>query len=105
MKNKSMKFTIITGLVVVGVVIFSQLSNVVEVTNERIVEVEKTVEVEVNVLENRIQDALEEAKASTTAKAQEAYDKVIEAETKRIEDAVKAKYIAEIEATITSEAY
>jgi hypothetical protein len=45
MKNKSMKFIIITGLVVVGVVIFSQLSNVVEVTNERIVEVEKTVEV------------------------------------------------------------
>jgi hypothetical protein len=46
MKNKSMKFIIILGLIVVGVVLFGQLSSVVEVANERIVEVEKTVEVE-----------------------------------------------------------
>jgi hypothetical protein len=88
---------------VVGVVLFSQLSNVVEVTNERIVEVEKTVEV--NVLENRIKAALEEASASTTAKAQAAYDKVYDQEVKRVEDEAKAAYIAEIEATITSADY
>ena len=41
-----MKFIIILGLIVVGVVLFGQLSSVVEVANERIVEVEKTVEVE-----------------------------------------------------------
>lgn len=97
------KLIILAVLVVVGIVLTGQLGSVVEVVNERVVEVEKTVEV--NVLENRMREALEEAKASTTAKAQEAYDKVVEAETKRIEDAVKAKYIAEIEATISSPDY
>jgi hypothetical protein len=67
------------------------------------VEVEKTVEV--NVLENRIKDALEEANGSIESKAKEAYNKVYEMEVKKIEDAVKAEYISEIEATISSVEY
>jgi tartrate dehydratase alpha subunit/fumarate hydratase class I-like protein len=67
------------------------------------VEVEKTVEV--NVLENRIKDALEEANGSIESKAKEAYNKVYEREVKKIEDAVKAEYISEIEATISSVEY
>jgi len=99
-----MKVIIITGLVmsVVGALFF--LPNSISVQNiKEVVEVEKTVEV--NVLENRIQAALEEASASTTAKAQAAYDKVYDQEVKRVEDDVKAAYIAEIEATITSAEY
>ena len=100
-----MKTIIITGLIVSvigGVLVFSPNSTTVQNIKE-VVEIEKTIEV--NVLENRIKAALEEAGASTTAKAQAAYDKVYEQEVKRIEDEVKAAYIAEIEATITSSEY
>ena len=100
-----MKTIIITGLVmsvIGGVLVFVPSSTTVQNIRE-VVEVEKTIEV--NVLENRIQAALEEASASTTAKAQAAYDKVYDQEVKRIEDEVKAAYIAEIEATITSPEY
>lgn len=100
-----MKTIIITGLVmsvIGGAVLF--YPSVTEVTNIReYVEVEKTVEV--NVLENRIKGALDEANGSIEAKAQEAYNKVYEMEVKKIEDKVKADYIAEIEATISSESY
>jgi len=100
-----MKTIIITGLIVSvigGVLTF--LPNTTTVKNiKEVVEVEKTVEVDV--LENRIKEALEAASASTTAKAQAAYDKVYEQEVKRIEDEVKAAYIAEIEATITDPSY
>jgi len=88
-------------VVSVGVFLYPSIT---EVTNIReYIEVERTVEV--NVLENRIKDALEEANGSIESKAQEAYNKVYEMEVKKIEDAVKANYIKEIEATISSEDY
>lgn len=98
--------TIITVGIVVSVIggILTFLPNSTTVKNiKEVVEVEKTVEVDV--LENRIKDALDAASASTTAKAQAAYDKVYEQEVKRIEDEVKAAYIAEIESTITDPNY
>jgi cbb3-type cytochrome oxidase cytochrome c subunit len=100
-----MKTIVTLGIVmsVLGAIAFF-FPNVTEVTNIReYVEVEKTVEV--NVLENRIKEALEEANGNIEAKAKEAYNKVYEMEVKKIEDAVKANYIKEIEATISSEAY
>lgn len=85
-----------------------------EYVTEKIVEVEKIVETDQ--LEARIKIALLEAQASTTSKAQAAYDEdikkaqagreaFIEKETKRITDVIKADYIAEIEATITDKDY
>jgi hypothetical protein len=61
--------------------------------------------VETDTLEVRINAAKELAMASTTAKAQAAYDKVMQEEIKRIEDDVKSDYIAEIEATISDPSY
>lgn len=91
-------------------------------------EVEKVIEVEqVNELDNRVQTAVEaslpaiesEAKAKrekAEAEAEAVYKsklaeiastskKFIETEVKKVEDKVKTDYIAEIEATIASEAY
>ncbi len=98
-----MKALVTTGVVAVVVIGgMAVIRNTEEVFKETI-EVEK--QVEVNVLDKRIEEALQAAQASTTAKAQAAYDKVIEAEKKRIEDEVKADYIAEIESTITDPSY
>jgi hypothetical protein len=100
-----MKIIIALGCVmsvIVGVVYFNP--SVTEVKNIReYIEVERTVEV--NVLENRIKDALKEANGSIESKAKEAYNKVYEMEVKMIEDKVKADYIKEIEATISSVEY
>ena len=95
---KALPIAIIGAVVIIGGM--TLVPNVQESLKETI-EVEK--QVEVNVLDKRIEEALQAAQASTTAKAQAAYDKVIEAEKKRIEDEVKAKYIAEIESTISSD--
>lgn len=98
-----MKAIIVTGvavLVIIGGMSF--IPSVSETVNKTI-EVEK--EVEVDALEKRINEALEASQASTTEKAQKAYDDVVAKEKKRIEDEVKADYIAEIEATITDPSY
>jgi len=100
-----MKTIIITGLIVSvigGVLTF--LPNTTTVKNiKEVVEVEKTVEVDV--LEIKIKEALEAASASTTAKAQAAYDKVYKDEVDRITNKVKVAHVAEIEATITDPSY
>ena len=73
---------------------------------EQVEQAEEVIKVEtVDALEARIKTAQEGAHASTTAKAQEAYDKVYKAEMKRIEDGIKADYIAEIEETISDASY
>ena len=76
------------------------IPNVNEVINNT-VEIEKTVEV--NVLESRVKEAQEAAHASTTAKAQAAYDEVYATQMKAIEDEVKAEYITEIKGTMSPE--
>jgi hypothetical protein len=100
-----MKIIIALGCVmsvILGVVYFNP--SVTEVKNIReYIEVERTVEV--NVLEVRIREALEEAGSTIENKAKEAYDRVYEMEVKMIEDKVKADYIKEIEATISSVEY
>jgi len=96
-----MKAILITGVVGLGVIGgMTLVPNGTEYLKETI-EVEKTVEVDA--LEVRIKDALEAAQASTTQKAQEAYDKVLEAEKKRIEDETKLQYIKEIEESLSPE--
>lgn len=95
---------ILLGIVTVGVVIGGML--LIPQTSEyvkEVVEVEKVVEVDS--LEVRIAEAQELALASTTAKAQEAYNSVFDSEMKRISDEVKEDYIAEIEETITNPSY
>lgn len=69
----------------------------------QVVEVEKIVKVDS--LETLIKEAKEEAMASTTEKAQEAYDKVFNAEMKLVADRVTEARIAELEATITNPEY
>jgi hypothetical protein len=96
------KLIILGLLVAVGIAVAGQFGSVVSVTTEQII-VEKTTEVDK--LDKRIKEAVDAAGASTTAKAQAAYDKVYQEEMKRIEDEVKATYIAEIEATITDPSY
>ena len=100
-----MKTIIITGLVmsVIGGALFFYPNTTAVQNIKEVIEVERTVEV--NVLENRIKSALEEANGSIESKAQEAYNKVYEIEVKKIEDEVKAEYISEIEATISSGEY
>jgi LPS O-antigen subunit length determinant protein (WzzB/FepE family) len=100
----SMKtITVLGGIVIVALGILYTVPWTQEYVAERIVEV-PTVET-VDVLEVRIKEAQNGAQASTTAKAQEAYDKVFKTEMKRIEDEVKADYIAEIEKTISDPSY
>lgn len=89
----------LVALVIGGMVFVPQVSETVNNT----IEIEKTVEVDA--LKKRIDEAQNSAQASTTAKAQAAYDEVLIKEQKRIEDEVKADYIAEIEATIEDPAY
>lgn len=95
---KAILVTGVAGLVIIGGMIF--IPNGIEISKQTI-EIEKTIEVDT--LDKRIEDAIESAKASTTDKAQAAYDAVIQAEEQRISDEIKAKYIAEIEATISSD--
>lgn len=95
---KAILITGVMGLVIIGGMSF--IPNVSETINKTI-EVEK--QVEVDALQKRIDEAVLAQTASTTEKAQKAYDDVLEKETKRIEDEVKANYIAEIEATISAD--
>ena len=74
----------------------------VEVINqtETIIEVQT-----VDSLEDRIKTAQEAKMSEIEASAQAAYNELMAKELKRIEDKVKAEYIEEIEATITSVDY
>jgi molecular chaperone DnaK (HSP70) len=98
-----MKILAITGVVAVLVIGGMTFIPSVSETVNKTIEIEK--EVEVDALDKRIKEAVESASASTTEKAQKAYDDVVAKETKRIEDEVKADYIAEIESTITDPSY
>lgn len=96
---------IATGLaIVLSLVVLTNVGTTEEVT--KFVKGDTVVEtVTVNDLEVRIKEALEANQASTTALAQKSYDEVYNKEVKRIEDKVKAEYIAEIEATISDAGY
>jgi hypothetical protein len=96
-----MKAILVTG--VTGLVIIGGMTLVPNGTEYLKQTVEVETQIEVDALEVRIKDALEAAQASTTAKAQEAYNKVLEAEKKRIEDEVKLQYIKEIENSLSPE--
>lgn len=74
------------------------------VKNEREV-ITNTEVVEVKELEVRIEEAQQAARADIEAKAQTAYDAVVDEEMTAIADRVKKEYITEIEATISSEEY
>ena len=91
-------------IVIIGVIggILYFVPSTQTVLNERVVEVEKVVEVPT--LDKRIEDAQNEARSDIEAKAQEAYNAFVEKEMTRIADEVKAEYIAEIEATISADA-
>ena len=95
----------ILGIVALGVIggIVHFIPQTQVAIKERVVEVEKIVEVPT--LDQRIQVAQEAAQASTTAKAQAAYDEVYTKEMQRIADKVKTDYIAEIEETIEDPEY
>lgn len=96
-----MKALVITGVIAVLVIGGSVLIPSVNQTVNKTIEIEK--EVEVDALDKRIKEAVESAQASTTAKAQKAYDDVVAKETKRIEDEVKLQVIKEIEETLSPE--
>jgi len=98
------KLTIVAVLIVVGVIIAGQQGSVVTVEKE-LVEIEKTVEVKINVLDKRIEEAVASSSDTIEKKAKEAYERIKAEETKKIEDKVKADYIREIEATISSPDY
>lgn len=61
--------------------------------------------VEVNTLEVRIKEAQDAAEEEIRDASQRAYDALYEEKMKEVEDSVKTAYIAEIEATISSEEY
>jgi hypothetical protein len=95
--------TILGIILVVGVmyiIVDATFNNDVVYMNEVTTEVET---VEINVLEKRINEAMEAGQAEIEAKAQSAFDKVIEAEKTRIENEVKLEYIREIESSLSSE--
>lgn len=99
-----MKIITYTGLLVIvifGILAYFNQSPIKYI--KETVEVEKIVEVET--LNKRITDAKEQALASTTERAKQAYDKVFNEEMKKVEDSVKEAYIVEIEATITATSY
>lgn len=95
---KAILVTGVTGLVIIGGLHFAPS---VQDSVKETIEVEKITEVDV--LQKRIDTAIEANQATTLEAAQKAYDAVVESEKKRISDEVKADYIAEIEATISSE--
>lgn len=90
----------IVALGVIGGMLYFVPSTQV-VFNERVVEVEKIVEVQS--LDKRIAEAQEKAKADVEKRAQEAYNALYDAEMTKVADSVKEEYIAEIEATISSD--
>lgn len=59
----------------------------------------------VEVLEVRIKNAQDEARERIESEAQAIYDKHVEEEMTKVSDQVKEEYIAEIEATISSDEY
>lgn len=81
------------GVIIGGMTFVPSVHN----SEKETIEVEK----EINVLDKRVAEAIESAQASTTAKAQAAYDEVVAEEKKRIEDEVKLQYIKEIEDTLS----
>ena len=102
------KLIILAGFaIVVGMAAFSTVFLGDEVTYVKEREVATTtVEVQmVEVLEERIKEAQDAARGDIEAKAQAAYDAVVEDEMTAVADEVKKDYISEIEATISSESY
>lgn len=98
---------IVAGLAaVVGLAALNQIfGGEIVVVNERVATTTVEVQVVEEKLEVRIKDAQEAARAEVEAKAQNAYNAVIEEEMTAIADDVKKEYIKEIEATISSESY
>lgn len=90
--------TIITlgGLVLLGLGVTYFFPSTQEFVTERIVEVEKIETVDA--LEVRIKEAQEAAQASTTAKAQAAYDTAYEQSMDEVKLKVIKEYRAEVEA-------
>jgi hypothetical protein len=90
--------TVLGGIVLLGILAFHFLPSTKEFVNERIVEIEvKKVET-VDVLTDKIATAVEAAQASTTAKAQAAYEAVVKEEKAKIELQVRQAYRKELEA-------
>ena len=83
--------------------ISSVLKNEEVYTNPKPETVVKTETVEV--LEVRIKDAQDAARERIESEAQAIYDKHVEEEMTKVSDQVKEEYIAEIEATISSDEY
>ena len=96
---------IVTGLAIVMGVIVRYVPNEYTAVGNNEVEKEVIKEVQVEKLEERIKTAQDEARIEIETKAQEAYDALYEDEMNKVSDSVKTQYIAEIEATITSEDY
>ncbi len=88
--------TILGGIVIVTAGVIYFVPSTQEFVTERVVVEEKTVEVDT--LQKRIDDAQAAALASTTAKAQAAYDAVLKEEAARIELEVRQAYRKELEA-------
>jgi LPS O-antigen subunit length determinant protein (WzzB/FepE family) len=87
--------TILGGIVIVGIGVLYAFPSTQEYVVERIVEVPKVETVDA--LEVRIKEAQEGAQASTTAKAQEAYEEVITKENVRIELEIRKAHRKELE--------
>lgn len=88
------------GVIVGGTLLIPQTEIAIK---ERIVEVEKIVEVPT--LDQRISEAQAGAEDEVVRRAEEAYNALYEAEMQKIADRVKSEYIAEIEATIEDPDY
>lgn len=96
--KQSMKTIIaLGGLVLLGLGALYVFPSTQEYVTERVVEVAKVQEVDM--LEARIKTAQEGAQASTTAKAQAAYDEVIKKENMRIELEIRKEHRKELEKT------
>lgn len=92
--------------IMIGVIGWGYLMTPSTMEVERFAEPEVIVKTEIkDSLEERIKEAQDEARSSVEAKAQAAYEAVLQDEMNAIADSVKTDYIAEIEATITSEHY
>ena len=77
-------------------------ANTVQAVNVKktIVEVQK-----IEVLEERIKEAQDAAREEIETMAESAYNAVYNDKMREVSDSIKEEYIAEIEATITSEDY
>jgi hypothetical protein len=87
--------TILGGIVAVAGLVLFVVPTTQEYVTERVVVEEKTVEVDT--LQKRIEDAQAAAQASTTEKAQAAYDAVLKEEAARIELEIRKAYRKELE--------